>query len=127
MRDAAAIRAALEELNLIGVAQAIAGRYHVTVDEMLSDSREEPRPRARQALWLELYHRGWSLPRIGRVIGRDHTTVLTGIRKVRQAMLDLGFCVRCAGAGTIWGSDNKCDLCSGTGQETKGRKTRRSA
>lgn len=127
MRDVVAIRAALAEVNLLGVAEAIAGRYHITLDEMLSDSREEPRPRARQALWLELHHRGWSQPRIGRIVGRDHSTVGVGIRQVRRAMLDLGFCVRCAGAGTIWGTDAKCDLCSGTGQHPKARTTRRSA
>ena len=55
---------------------------------LISESRHAPLVRARQmAYWLMRRHTGLSLPSIGhRIGGRDHTTVLSGFRKIKFLM-----------------------------------------
>lgn len=56
-------------------------RYEVAVEDVLSGSRWKPVSRARQAFMAEAYATGrWSQPQIGAFLGRDHTTVLHGLR-----------------------------------------------
>ena len=52
--------------------------------ELLAERRQRELVRRRQALMWVLYnHTKFSLPRIGRLLGgRDHTTVMHGVRKV---------------------------------------------
>lgn len=42
--------------------------------------------RARQALYLALRKRGWSYPRIGRFLDRDHSTVIYGAKQALYRM-----------------------------------------
>jgi len=73
--------------------------FDVTVGEILSSSRHRDVVHARQvAAWL-LRAGGLSSPQIGRILGRDHTTVLYGVnrveadpvlRKVAGELLDAG-------------------------------------
>lgn len=118
MRDLTAIRADLAELELLGVTEAIARTYHVTVDELLGTMRCPPIPAARRSLWLELVHRGFSLARIGRIVGRDHSTILDGVRSLTGAIRLVGGCVRCQSQGTLPGSTEPCELCAGTGNDS---------
>lgn len=39
---------------------------------------------ARQDVYLALREAGWTLPRIGRALGRDHTTVMDGIARAKE-------------------------------------------
>lgn len=64
-------------------------RYGVTVAELKSPRRARRVCLARQiAMYLMLQELGWSLPNISRRLGgRDHTTALHGIRKIKR-MID---------------------------------------
>jgi len=58
-----------------------AKRHRVELAEALY-LRTPAAVKARHATWRELRHvLGWSLPRIARVFGCDHTTVLAALRK----------------------------------------------
>lgn len=56
-----------------------------TLDELASRRKETALVHARQAaFYLAKIHTNLSLPAIGRYFGRDHTTVLHGIRQVEK-------------------------------------------
>lgn len=54
----------------------------VSEEELRSRSRTKHVARARQLAMRRLYDEGpeWSMPRVGRVFDRDHTTVLHALR-----------------------------------------------
>jgi len=54
----------------------IAEKHGVTVAEMLSASRASHLVEARRDLAFALRARSWSYPRIGKLMKRDHTTVM---------------------------------------------------
>ena len=57
-----------------------AAEHHgVTVAEIKGRSRLGPAAAARQDVFLALREAGWSFPRIGRAMGRDHSTVMHGV------------------------------------------------
>ena len=62
---------------------AVAGKRRVDVDDMLGPSRDAEYVAARRECYRRLRTElGWSLPRIGRVFGRHHATVLYALRSV---------------------------------------------
>ena len=64
------------------IAQKMAVRYGTTVDEIFSRRRFPEVVEARSHVWSILYRQhGYTMARIGRIWGRDHSTVLHGIRK----------------------------------------------
>jgi hypothetical protein len=73
------------------IMEEVALEYRVTVLELVSPSRKSPVVRARQAAyWRANRETQLSLHGIGRHFGgKDHTTVLHGIRK-HQARIDAG-------------------------------------
>ncbi len=61
--------------------QAIAERHGLPVEAVMGRCRQREYVLARQeAMWVLRNRLGDSLPRIGRLMGRDHTTILHGIR-----------------------------------------------
>ena len=63
------------------VASACA-HFGVTVDELRSQRRHGAISRARWAIAHVLIDRvGWSLPRVGALLAKDHTSILYGWRK----------------------------------------------
>ena len=64
------------------IARSVAKAHGVTYREMLSPRRQKNLVHARQhAMWELRKHTSLSMPAIGRLLGgRDHTTVLHGIR-----------------------------------------------
>lgn len=57
--------------------EAVARIYGVTLKDVLGISRTRNIVRARQAaIWMVWFSREYSLPAIGRVFGKDHTSVL---------------------------------------------------
>lgn len=71
----------LAERELIDEAQAVARRYDVTVEEMVGRRRLAGIAAARHAMWATLYDRGhWSYSRIAEMFGRNHATVIAGVR-----------------------------------------------
>lgn len=60
--------------------EAVARIYRVKADEVMSHSRRDRAVKARQAvMWMLRYFRGWSYMEIGRLMNRDHSTVVYGI------------------------------------------------
>lgn len=77
--------AALPRRSYDDVLADICARYQVSEKHLLSQDRSRWIAWPRQALMSALYENGWSLPQIGRKLGRrDHTTVLYGVRAHRQ-------------------------------------------
>lgn len=71
--------------ELLGLVKRIAKAHQVTPDELLGPSREQGASHARQALWSALHERGhWSFSRLGKVFGRDHSTVMFGVAEHRK-------------------------------------------
>jgi chromosomal replication initiator protein len=64
------------------IVDRVAARHGLTLADLLGQSRIWRIARARQAAYAAIrIELGWSLPRIGRLFGgRDHTTILKGIR-----------------------------------------------
>lgn len=65
------------------IIQAVASYFDLTAAELLSPRREQPVCRARQvAMFLVKEMTPRSMPQIGRILGRHHTTVLSAVRRV---------------------------------------------
>lgn len=69
------------------IQQATAATFGVTLLDLLSDRRALSITRPRQvAMWLASRATLHSLPTIGRVFGRDHTTVMHAIGRINGLM-----------------------------------------
>lgn len=75
-----ALLVALDRAGLGDAAREIAKEHGVGVVDVLSAARYRHVVRARKALMLNLRIRGYSHPEIGRLVGRDHTTVIASVR-----------------------------------------------
>lgn len=71
----------LQVRGLLAMAEEVALAHHVTVEEVASRARSKRVCAARRVVFARLRSLGLSLPEIGRILGRDHTTVLVGLRK----------------------------------------------
>lgn len=56
----------------------------IPMADLLGPSRKAKLCRIREAVYLTARKRGYSLPQIGRVFHRDHTSILQGIRNIEQ-------------------------------------------
>jgi hypothetical protein len=80
------ICAEVEQLTRNQLADAAARRAleractDVDLDTIRSRTRDRHVNEVRQRLMADLHAVGWSLPKIGRMVDRDHTTVMSGIR-----------------------------------------------
>lgn len=54
----------------------VAETHGLDLEEMLSTSRRAECVDARLEIYRELRKAGWSYPRIGKFVGRDHTTIM---------------------------------------------------
>ncbi len=70
------------------ILEETAAYFALSVDELVSKSRSRPLTHARHiAMYLMRENTGLSLVKIGEIFGgRDHTTVLHGIKKVEDEM-----------------------------------------
>lgn len=64
------------------IAELVCMWYGVTIDQLRGQSRMDVcvHPRQCAMYWMRRAG-GWSYPQIGRFFGRDHTTVLHGVRE----------------------------------------------
>ena len=68
-----------------------AAEHHgVTVADIKGRSRLGPVVAARQDVFLALREAGWSFPRIGRAMGRDHSTVMHGVAVAEARSMGAG-------------------------------------
>jgi len=72
----------LAERGLLADVDRICQENHVLPEEVCSDSRRKKVSATRMRLYAHLRGLGFSLPEVGALLGRDHTTVLYGIRRV---------------------------------------------
>lgn len=59
----------------------VAGRYGLSVSDLLGHRRGQILDVARRDLYTCLYGSGFGYSEIGRLLGRDHTTILHAVRK----------------------------------------------
>ena len=82
--------AAIRDRNnrLFFMAAWIANTHGLTVDRFKARDRHREVAWPRQEVMLAAHRAGYSMPQIGRFLGRDHTTVLHGIRQAeaREAL-----------------------------------------
>lgn len=102
MTSILALAYVLEQRGLLEVIDAIAAAHHVSRDEILSRSRVQSVVAGRRSLCVALRERGMSYPEIGRLVGRDHSTVMALLRDQGERRLpktvNVRFrppCVRC--------------------------------
>jgi len=62
------------------VTERISDEYKFTVKELRGPGRSHCYSEARRVIWSELKRRGYSLPQIGKFFGRDHTSILHGLK-----------------------------------------------
>lgn len=72
----------LAERELLDIAARFAREHDVTVRELVGPSHQRACAWARQAMWNYLQGLGhWSYSRIGELFGRDHSTIMAGVRQ----------------------------------------------
>lgn len=81
-----ALRDLPDGTNMLDLAAHIAKKHGVLPRELLSDSHEHAASAARHEFWFWLREQSLSYPRIGKLVDRDHTTVMSGIRKHLQRL-----------------------------------------
>jgi len=64
---------------------SVAERHAVLVSDLLSASRCRPTVEARQAAYMDLRSAGIRVSEIGRIMGKDHSTVLHGLRRAASS------------------------------------------
>lgn len=69
--------------GLLEIVEATARDHHTTTFAICGRGRQRTVSAARQSAWTRIRALGLSLPEIGALFGRDHTTVLHGLRKAR--------------------------------------------
>jgi chromosomal replication initiation ATPase DnaA len=72
------------EMSARDVLQRVSVRYGVSVDALRSRSRMQLIAEARKMAYTVLRAQGRSYPEIGRALGRDHTTVIAGVRRTMR-------------------------------------------
>jgi chromosomal replication initiator protein len=75
----------LKGWTIATIVMAVARETGIPRREIVSDNRSFPVAHARQEAMRRAYATGkFSLPQIGKFFGRDHTTVLHGIRRATE-------------------------------------------
>jgi len=86
VQEVAALQAALRVIRFADILKAVAKHFDVSRHALLQDSRLRHICRARQvAMYLGKEILDRSLPDLGHLLGgKDHTTILHGIRKIKE-------------------------------------------
>ena len=67
----------------MAIAKMICEYKQASIDRVLSDTRQQYFCSIRQLIWsFAYYHFGYSYPQIAAFSNRDHTTVITGVKRV---------------------------------------------
>lgn len=74
-------RARLAARGLLADVEQIARERHVTIDEIASRGRAAHVARARHEAMRKVRSRGFSYPAIGELFDRDHTTVMSAVKR----------------------------------------------
>lgn len=74
----------LEELGVLRELIEICRRHHVRFDDVLDHTRSKSIVAARHECYIYLRSLKWSYPEIGRAMLRDHTTIISVIKKAKK-------------------------------------------
>ena len=74
----------LRSRGLLDVVRSVCDEGHASLDDVLSACRTRSVVACRRACAFELQRRGLSTSEIGRLLGRDHTTVLHMLGRTRR-------------------------------------------
>lgn len=67
-------------------AEDVAGIFGIHPDDILKETRGSPKEcAARFCVYERLRKRKWSYPQIGTTMNRDHQSVLSGVRRIKDA------------------------------------------
>lgn len=69
------------------IIREVCATYEIARDDLLSDNRAFWCSIPRQALMFALHEAGYSYPRIGRLLGRDHSTIIFGVKRHRMRLV----------------------------------------
>lgn len=83
-KDRAEIKAIMSRASVRGFVKDVAREFGLTIDTLIGRSLEPKICRVRQIIWYRAHAEGYSLPQIGKVFGRDHTTIMHGIRNEKK-------------------------------------------
>lgn len=73
-----------------GIIEQVSNQTMIPVHDLLGKKRDHPTAHARQLCFYRIQREcNYSLPRIGRLFGRDHTTVMHGIRQEEKRQADM--------------------------------------
>lgn len=78
--DRAMIAAIKGRAHIRAIAKHVCAEAGMKIPDIMGRSREAHLCRVRELIWFIAHENGVSLPQIGRVFGRDHTTILNGLR-----------------------------------------------
>lgn len=83
------VNAKRRSISVQKIARTVARYYAIPIDDLMSARREARAVNARYvAMYFARHLTRQTLPCIGRILGgRDHTTILHGIRKIEAALL----------------------------------------
>jgi len=70
----------LDRKTMRGIAIRVAAKHNLPMPEIFSKNRRHFVSQVRQEVMWECRAKGYSLGQIGRFLGRDHTTIIHGIR-----------------------------------------------
>lgn len=73
---------AIEKRYATELIEQAAQLFGVSVHRLTSDFRDEPLPLMRMLIAQHLREKGMGYNAIGRMLNRDHATIITGIRKL---------------------------------------------
>jgi chromosomal replication initiator protein len=74
--------------TVFSIIRDVARKHDLTVPMIMGDSRNKPIVAARQeAIWRIWRERGYAFARIGRVFGKDHTTIMHSIAKHEERLV----------------------------------------
>jgi chromosomal replication initiation ATPase DnaA len=68
------------------IVKLCADLFDLPSTDLLGRKRNKQAVEARFALYAALRQRGWSYPRIGRFLGRDHASIMYGVRRAEYIM-----------------------------------------
>lgn len=60
---------------------SIAFKHGLSREDLFGRDRREKASKARQEAFYRLRYKGWSFPRIGKLFGRDHSTIVHGFER----------------------------------------------
>ena len=82
--DRAIIAAIKDRATICAIAKQVAAETGVKLPDIMGRSRLAYLCRIRELIWFIAHENGASLPQIGRVFNRDHTTILSGLRNEKR-------------------------------------------